>query len=53
MQRFFLLAASVGLLAGFSLPALAIRSVSEPVPVATEQAAQETTTQIAGFLMNE
>jgi hypothetical protein len=53
MQRLFLLAASAGLLAGFSLPAQAIRSASEPAPVATEQAAQETDTQIAGFLLSE
>ena len=53
MQRFFLLAVSAGLLAGFSLPAQAIRSASEPAPVAAEQAAQKTDTQIAGYYLNE
>jgi hypothetical protein len=53
MQRFFLLAASVGLLAGFCLPAQAIRSKSETTPVASEQAAKSGDTQVAGFVVNE
>jgi hypothetical protein len=53
MQRFFLLAASVGLLAGFCLPAQAIRSASEQAPVTAEQAAKSVDTHIAGFLINE
>jgi hypothetical protein len=53
MQRFFLLTASVGLLAGFCLPAQAIRSASEQAPVTSDQAADRGETQIAGFLMSE
>jgi hypothetical protein len=53
MQRFFLLAASVGLLAGFCLPAQAIRSASEQAPVTAEQAAVREETQIAGMVMSE
>jgi hypothetical protein len=53
MQRFFLLAASVGLLAGFCLPAQAIRSASEQAPTPSEQAAKSGDTQVAGFLMTE
>jgi hypothetical protein len=45
------IAASLALLVGLSLPALAARSTGDQAP--TEQAASTGDTQIAGFLMNE
>jgi len=45
------IAASLALLVGLSLPALAARSTGDQAP--TEQAATSGDTQIAGFLLNE
>jgi uncharacterized membrane-anchored protein YhcB (DUF1043 family) len=51
MKPISAIAASLALLVGLSLPALAARSTGDQVP--TEQAAQSGDNQIAGFLMSE
>ena len=51
MKLFSVVAASLALLVGLSLPALAARSPGDQAP--TEQVATSVDTQIAGFLLNE
>jgi len=51
MKLTFAFVASLALLVGLSLPALAARSTGDQAP--TEQAATSGDTQIAGFLINE
>jgi hypothetical protein len=51
MKLVSVIAASLALLVGLSLPALAARSTGDQAPI--EQAATSGDTQIAGFLLSE
>jgi hypothetical protein len=51
MKLVSVIAASLALLIGLSLPALAARSTGDQAP--TEQAATSSDTQLAGFILSE